>query len=236
MASLLLDLDEIETLDRRLRLFSRNRFNLFSFRDSDHGNGSEEPLRAQVERLCAEAGVYLDGGPISLLTMPRILGLAFRPLSVFYCHDRGGQLCAILYEVNNTFGERHSYMIPVLDETGIVRQYCDKRFHVSPFMPMAMRYAFRALPPSERISLAITVSDADGPTLIAVHSAQRRELSDGSLIRCLVTHAFQGITVMTCILWEALKLWVKHVPVHRHPPPPAHAVTIVQKRGETTCT
>lgn len=235
MLSLLIDLDELDALDKRLRLFSRGAFNVYSFRESDHGDGSDKPLRAQVERLCDQAGIMLDGGPIRLLTMPRILGFAFNPLSVFFCHDRAGRLRAILYEVNNTFGERHSYLIPVEQETGPIRQHCDKGFHVSPFMPMAMRYAFRVIPPSDRLAIAITVSDATGPVLAAVHRAERRPLNDRTLARVLLSHPLHTAKVVAGILWEALRLWLKRVPVHRHPAPPVHAVTIIKKGEAASC-
>lgn len=236
MVSLLLDLEELDALSGRLRLFSRNAFNLYSFRDADHGDGSGKPLRMQVERLCATAGIELDGGPIRLLTMPRILGFVFNPLSVFFCHDRTDTLRAIIYEVNNTFGERHSYVIPVLDEAGTVHQNCDKRFHVSPFMPMDMRYSFRVTPPAERLKVAITVSDAIGPILVAVHSAQRHSLTDGALARALVSHPLQTAKVVVGILWEALKLWIKQVPIHRHQATTRYAATVTNLKGETTWT
>ncbi len=236
MFSLLLDLDEIDGLAARLSLFSRGRFNLFSFHERDYGAGTDEPLRAQVERLCAEAGFALDGGAIRLLTMPRILGFAFNPLSVYFCHDRAGRLGAILYEVNNTFGERHSYLIPVeadaRKEGAVVRQHCDKAFHVSPFMPLALRYDFRVRPPGvqpdERLDLAITVSDAAGPILAAVQTARRRPLSDAALVRAFAAHPFLTLKVVGGILWEALQLWLKRIPVHRHPAPPARPVTIAR--------
>lgn len=234
IVSLLLDLDEIDALDGSLRMFSRNRFNLFSFRDRDHGNGSSEPLRAQMTRLCAGAGIDLDGGVIRLLTMPRMLGFAFNPLSVFFCHHSSGRLLAIVYEVNNTFGERHSYLIPVTGEP--IRQQCEKRFHVSPFMPMNMRYAFRISPPGEQLSIGITVSDAKGPVMTAIHSARREPLCDKALVRVLVTHPLLTAKVVVGILWEALNLWIKRVPVHRHPAPPAHPVTTIELGGEAACT
>ena len=110
---LLLDLDEIDTLARRLRLFSRNRFNALSFHDRDHGEPGAGALRAQIERHLADAGIDIGGGAIRLLCMPRIFGYAFNPLSVHFCYRRDETLAAILYEVHNTFGERHSYLIPV---------------------------------------------------------------------------------------------------------------------------
>ncbi|HET6970048.1 MAG TPA: DUF1365 family protein, partial [Phenylobacterium sp.] len=108
---LLLDLDELEAADRALRLFSLGRFNLVGFDPRRHGDGSATPLKTQVERQLAAAGIA-HGGPVRILAMPRILGTGFNPLTVYYCHRPDGALSAILYEVNNTFGERHSYLIP----------------------------------------------------------------------------------------------------------------------------
>jgi DUF1365 family protein len=227
--SLLLDLDEIDALAGRLRLFSRNRFNLFAFRDRDYAAGTNEPLRDQVERHMRSAGLIPDGGPIRLLTMPRILGFAFNPLNVYFCHRRDGGLAAILYEVNNTFGERHSYMLPVAsDEPGAVRQDCAKSFHVSPFLGLDMRYGFRVMPPAGRLSIVVTAADAQGTMLTAVHSAQRHALTDAALARAFVSHPLLTLKVVGGILWEAARLWAKGVRVHPHPAPPEHSVTLVR--------
>ncbi|WBO23825.1 DUF1365 domain-containing protein [Sphingomonas abietis] len=233
--SLLLDLDEIDVLAGRLTLFSRNRFNLFAFHDRDYGAGTREPLRAQVERHLASAGMDLGGGAIRLLTMPRILGFAFNPLSVYFCHDREGALRATLYEVNNTFGQRHGYLLPVEQTGGIIRQGCAKDFHVSPFMGMDIRYAFRLAPPDERLSLAITASDGIGPVITAVHSATRRPLTDVELLKAFVTHPLLTFKVVGGILWEALRLWIKRVPVRARPAAPLHPVTIVKMPQEAAC-
>ena len=233
--SLLLDLDEIDGIAARLRLFSRNRFNLFSFHDRDYAGGSPEPLRAQIERYLAAAGLDLGGGPIRVLTMPRILGFAFNPLSVWFCHDPGGALRAILYEVNNTFGERHGYLLPVEPGAAIIRQTCAKAFHVSPFMAMDMRYAFRVIPPADRLAIAITGSDAQGPLIAAVHTAARRPLTDAALLRAFATHPLLPAKVVGGILWEALKLWAKRVPIHRRPAPPSHSITMTPQ-SEVACT
>ncbi len=111
--SALLDLDELPQLDRRLRLFGHNRLNIFSFLDRDHGDGTGAPLRPWVEHHLERAGIELAGGAIRLLCYPRLFGYVFNPLSVYFCHRADGALAAMIYEVNNTFGERHSYLIPV---------------------------------------------------------------------------------------------------------------------------
>jgi len=228
MFSLLLDLDEIDAVAGQLRLFSRNRFNLFSFHDRDYAAGTDQALRSQIEQYLTEAGLSPDGGSIRLLTMPRILGFAFNPLSIYFCHRRDGQLMAVQCEVNNTFGERHSYLLPVGPGDAPFRQNCAKVFHVSPFMAMDMHYTFRVAPPDQRLSIAITVSDGQGTVLTAVHSAERRALTDSALLRVFVTQPLLTLKVVGGILWEALRLWLKGVPVRDHPAPPAQQVTVAR--------
>lgn len=236
MYSLLLDLDRLDDLTQQLRLFSRGHFNLFSFHDRDYAAGTDEPLRAQIERHLDAAGIDLAGGAIRLLTMPRILGFAFNPLSVYFCHDRCGVLRATLYEVNNTFGERHSYLLPVDRAAATVRQACAKNFHVSPFLGMDMHYAFRIADTERTLSIAITASDTTGPIVIAVHNARRRELTDMALVRVFVTHPLLTLKVGAGILWEAFRLWTKRVPVHDRPRPPEVPVTIVRSTQDAACT
>jgi len=228
MFFLLLDLDEIEMLSKRLHLLSHNRFNLFGFADRDHGDGSSASLKAYVERHLEMAGIETDGGPIRLLSMPRMLGYAFNPLSVYFCHNRQGDLRAILYEVNNTFGERHSYLIPVGDgHDGTVRQSCEKRFYVSPFMGMGMDYRFRIGLPGDNVAVHITGSDDQGPLIVASFSGKRRALTDAALMRAFVSYPLLTLKVVAGIHWEALKLWAKGVRLQPRPAPPHRAVTHV---------
>lgn len=216
--TLLLDLEEIDALAARLRLFSRNRFNLLAFHDRDHGDGSDTPLRAQAERMLAAAGLDFAPGAIRMLAMPRVLGFGFNPLTVWYCHDTAGALRALIHEVHNTFGERHCYVLPVAGDAGSdVRQHCAKRFHVSPFLPMELDYAFRLRPPGATLTIAITVRDAQGVVLGAVQTARARPLGDAALARVFVTHPLLGLKVVGGILWEALKLLAKRLPVFTHP-------------------
>ena len=112
---LLLDMDELPALSRQLWLFSLNRFNLVDFRDRDHGDRSCVPMRAQIDHHLSRAGLEPDGGAVRLLCMPRVLGTVFNPLSVWFCHRIDGSLRAMIYEVTNTFGDRHSYLIPVAE-------------------------------------------------------------------------------------------------------------------------
>lgn len=230
--SVLLDLDELPTLDRRLRLFSVDRFNLFSFHARDRGDGTGRDLKGRVEEAMRRAGVVPDGGPIRLFTMPRLLGWSFNPLSIFFCHRRDGRLAAILWEVDNTFGERHGYLIPIEEIVdGEIRQSCDKAFHVSPFMDMEQTYAFRVRPPADLFSLVIDVHDAEGRILTARHLARRRDLTDGALLALFFAVPFLTLKVVGGIHWEALKLWLKGMRSRRKPPPPAVPISFVPPRS-----
>jgi uncharacterized protein len=229
--ALLLDLDELPALSRGLCLLSHNSFNLFSFFDRDYGCGSS-PLREQIESHARQAGLQPDGGPIRLLTMPRILGYAFNPISVYFCHHRNGALMAIVYEVNNTFRQRHSYFIPVeAIEDGLVRQSCAKKFFVSPFMAMDMEYEFTVAPPERNLSIAIVETDRQGVVLTATQAQTRVELTDLALARVFISHPLLTLKVVVGIHLEALALWVKGMRVQVRPPPPDQPVTHVARRA-----
>jgi uncharacterized protein len=237
MFSLLLDLDELPALARRLRLFSLDRFNLFSLHQRDHGDGSAGGLRAQIDARLREADLPV-GGAIRLLTMPRILGYAFNPISVYFCDDHEGALQAIVYEVNNTFGERHSYLIPV-DAAGQrgdrVVQGCAKAMRVSPFLPLDLRYVFRVEPPradTAALSLGVVARDDVGAIVNARFDAERRTLHDAALARVFFSHPLLTLKVIAAIHWEALRLLLKGVRLQPSAPPrtpaPTPAPTLVQ--------
>lgn len=234
---MLLDLDEIAELPRKLRLFSYNGCNAVSFFDRDHGDGSGRPLRQQVEAHLQEAGIAPDGGPIRLLCMPRILGFGFNPLSVYFCYRRDGTLAAILYEVHNTFRQRHSYLIPI-DPTCTVRpgatvdQQCRKGFYVSPFMDMDLSYAFRVVVPDQkRVAVAIRTADQDGLVLATALSGDRLALTDAALLRILVGFPLLTLKVIGAIHWHALKMVLKGFRLRPRPRPPTAPVTVVSAGG-----
>jgi len=211
---MLLDLDEIDAVAARLRLFSRNRFSLFAFHDRDHGEGSARPLREQIDERLKAAGISPCEGPVRLLTMPRVLGFGFNPLSVYFCHRADGGLGAIVYQVHNTFGERHSYVLAVTSAgTEDVAQNCPKVFYVSPFMAMDITYQFNVQPPDERVHVGVDGHDKDGPVIFASLSGERRELTDASLARAFLAIPLLTFKVVAAIHWEALLLWLKGVPL-----------------------
>lgn len=230
MFQCLFDLDEIDEAAARCRLFSRNRWNLFSFHDKDYGDRSGTPLRPQIEALIRRTGQEPDGGPIRLLTMPRMLGHVFNPLSVWFCHRRDGSLATIVYEVTNTFKERHSYVIPVAAgdaRAAMIRQSCDKAFYVSPFMDIDMRYDFTVELPMEKTRVVVAGGDGAGPLIVAAFHGERRELGDRALIAAFLRHPLLTLKVVAGIHVEALWLFLKRVGIRRHVPASGDGYSIV---------
>jgi hypothetical protein len=210
--SLLIDLDRLEEAGRQSALFAVNRAALYSFHEADHGERDGASLRAYAGRRAAELGIDLAGGKVLLLCYPRLLGYTFNPLSVYFCHRADGRLALIIYEVRNTFGDIHAYVLPVqpgeLTAAGL-RQAQDKLFYVSPFVEMAMRYHFRLTPPGEQVKLRILETDREGPLLAATFSGRRAALTTSALLRTLVALPLVTFKVVAAIHWQALRLWLK---------------------------
>ena len=222
---LLLDLDELPTLDRGRKLFGHNRFALFSHYDRDHGDRSGRPLRGQIGALLKRAGLSAGGGPIRLLAMPRVLGYVFNPLSLYYCHRPTGELAAVVLEVNNTFGERHFYVAPA--EGGMVRTNCAKALFVSPLMGMDMSYDFRLAAPGETAEVAILGRDGAGaPLIFARFAGRRRPLTDRALLGAFFAHPLLTLKVIAAIHLEAAKLIAKGIRLRPKPTPQVRAITV----------
>jgi uncharacterized protein len=210
--SLLIDLDRLVEADRQSPLFGVNRAALYSFRETDHGPRDGSSLRAYAQRHATLHGIDLDAGRVLLLCYPRLLGYTFNPLSAYFCYRVDGQLALIIYEVRNTFGDMHPYVLPVrageISDAG-VRQQQDKLFYVSPFIEMAMRYHFRVSPPGERVRLRILETDREGPLLAATFNGRRRALTTMTLLRSLFSLPLVTLKIVAAIHWEALRLWLK---------------------------
>jgi DUF1365 family protein len=224
--TLLVDLDELPDINRSLRLFTHNGFNLFGLADRDHGSRDGAGLRAWIDGQLAAAGIDLDGGSVRLLSFPRVLGFTFDPLSIWYCYHADGSLAAVLHEVKNTFGEQHCYLVPI---DGTLSHQFAKEFFVSPFMEMEAVYRFAMSPPGERLSVAITHSDDEGELLRASIHGSRIPLSDRNLLKLFLTHPLVTLKVVAAIHWEGFRLWRKGAPYRRRPAPPASPVTIVTR-------
>ncbi len=215
------------------RLCSRNRFNLLSFYDTDHGDG-RTPLVEWIDQLLQGEGVTDADGEIWLQTFPRVLGYVFNPVSFWFCHRKDGALRAIVCEVNNTFGERHCYL---LDTGGImpwgVTLTARKVFHVSPFCSVEGGYRFRFMRTTqrvgsedvERIVARIDYDDSAGPLLLTSVSGRLQPLTDVSAALAFLRHPLMTLGVIVRIHWQALRLFAKRVPFFRKPLPPASTVT-----------
>lgn len=231
---LLLDLDELPHLN--LRMLGVERAAPFSFRARDHGDGKGD-LKAWAIRSLEEAGLGIDFGRIKLLSFPRVFGFVFNPISVYFCYDRTGVLAATLYEVNNTFGGRHVYALEAKSgPAGTIRQSCAKRLYVSPFNDMSGGYRFAVRAPAEKIGLSIDQHDAEGHLLQAAFAGRRHALTDRGLLRIMLVYPFLTLKVVVGIHWEALKLWLKGVPLHKRPTsvntPPQSDQTAPDMRGD----
>lgn len=218
-----LDLNELDQLDQRLTRFSRNRFGLLSFFDRDHGDRSGAPLLDQIERKVREAGIVWAGGRVVLMTMPRILNYVFNPLSVYFCYDDDGRVVALVYEVSNTFGERHFYVLAPESADGRLTQSCGKTFFVSPFLEMALRYEFTIVPPSDRCLVSMVVRRSDAVALTASFAGDRLELTDANLARVWRSNPLMTLKVIAGIHWEALKMVFKGIRYLGRPPEAANA-------------
>jgi DUF1365 family protein len=227
--SLLIDLDRLAEADGLSRLFSVNRPNMVSFHEADHVDkeAGATGLRAYAGKLIEDAGLPRPAR-IQLLAYPRMLGYVFNPLSVYYCYAGDGSLTALIYEVRNTFGERHTYVCPVepgqMSVAGI-RQERSKIFYVSPFIDLGARYCFRMLPPGDTVRLRILETEAGEPLLSATFAGDATPLTTANLASLLIRLPFMTLKVMAGIHWEALKLWSKGAKFHSRGKPPA-AVSI----------
>lgn len=228
--SLLVDVDRIDAAAAASRFFSYNRLNLVSLHDRDHGAGEGTTIAAHAREVLRRAGHADADGRIMLLCYPRVLGYVFNPLSVYYAHDRAGRLRALVYEVNNTFGERTSYVLGAGRPTGgTFAQSCVKRMHVSPFADPAGRYSFHVTAPGEDLVLGVAFRDQEGPLIKTHFKGSARAFDDATLLRLLIRIPFLTLKVIAAIHLEALKLWLKGVPVVQGTTSPRYSVIDASK-------
>lgn len=214
---LLIDLDELPALHRDLRLFGWNRRRVVGFRDRDHLDGSDRPLRAQVEAVLAAESVT-GVARIELMTHARILGYVFNPVSFFWCYDENGVLLAAIADVHNTFGDRHAYVLPVTasERTVWTRK---KLMHVSPFFaPDAGSYRFDLPAPGATAAVVVDLLHGGRTVMAGGMTLSRRPLTDRTLASALLRYPFMTLKVIAAIHFEALRLWRKGAPVHSTPP------------------
>ena len=227
--TLLLDIDRLEETLRPLRWLALDRRGVLSFHRRDHGPRDGSALRPWVEARLEEAGRPAPHR-IRLLSFPRILGYGFNPLSVYFCEDAEGRLQSVVYEVKNTFGDQHPYVLAAeADADGTVRHIQDKDFFVSPFIGMDQTYAFTIREPGERLAIRIRQRDRAGPWLIATQNGTRRALSDRELRRQWLRHPLMSFKVIGAIHWQALRLWLRGARFHRYRGPYPHVASVGEK-------
>ena len=216
-----LDLDELPELDRRLRLFGYNRRNVVTFRDDDHLGLADRPVKENLLAYLGRSGLELAGARIVLVTNLRVLGYVFNPVSYFYCYGADGALAAIVAEVGNTFGERHPYLLTSENQVqnGSRRVYEHaKRMHVSPFFGMDQTYRFSFTEPGEQIHAGVGIIENGARPFWAELTGRRRPLTNASLARALTRYPLMSQQVIGLIHWQAVKLAMKRIPLHRKPP------------------
>ena len=223
-----LDLDELDTLHRRLALFSVNRPNLYSFRERDFlptgepiHNGAPEKLtsagrlKVRVTAFLAERGVDLSGGRVLLVTLPRVLGYLFNPVSFYFCYDRAGTPVAALAEVTNTFKEMKPYFLGPDARHGTAGNFTlrtPKHFYVSPFADVDVAFDFNLRPPGETLTVQIDDYIGAERTLTSMLTGPRRELTGPRLAWFAVKYPCITLRIIALIHWHAFLLWWKRVP------------------------
>lgn len=213
-----LDLSELDELFRGRWLWSTSRPAVAWFRRADYLGDARVPLELAVRDFAEQELDWRPQGPIRLLTQLRTFGHSFNPVSFYYCYDTSGDTVeAVVAEITNTpWGERHAYALR-RPESGKLRFRFDKRFHVSPFMPMDQRYDWRFSEPGPRLSVHMANFHAGARVFDATLRLRRREITSRSLAATLARFPFASLRVLAAIYWQALVLWLKRAPFHPHP-------------------
>ncbi len=220
-----IDIDRLEEANRQSVLMGVERPGLFSLRARNHGARDGTDLRAWAEQQLQAAGVDTDGGTIRLASFPRHLFYRFAPISLWLSHDQSGRLNGVIYEVNNTFGETHSYASRI-DGDSLARHEAEKVFHVSPFMDIEGRYRFTLAVGAESLELVIDNLTETGRSHTATISATAVPATTAAFARLALLSPLSSLGVSFGIHYQALKVWLGGVAYRRKPKPPNHGVSI----------
>lgn len=203
---------------------NRNGRGWLSFHDADHGDGGADAL-AWLDGLLAAEGITDADGEVWLQTYPRVLGYVFKPVSFWYCERADGSMAAVVAEVNNTFGERHCYLLRGADLAWGREQQAAKVFHVSPFCRVEGRYRFRFMRAGARVVARVEHDDASGPLLQTSLSGELQPLTAASARAAFWSMPALTLMVVARIHWQALQLALKRIPFFSKPRPPEQFVT-----------
>ena len=218
--SVLIDLEELPALSKQIAGFSHNRWNLFSFNDRDHGDRDGHCLKEWCQRTLQDHDIDLSAPKYRVLCFPRVLGYTFDPISVWFCYE-GEALAALIYEVHNTFGTDHSYVVDVRDQTSDILQHNRQKYlHVSPFFTTEGGYDFRIRPIGDQYHLNIRYYHHDGQLrMIADHRAKRQPFTAKNLRQLFWRKPLVTTKVLIGIHWEALHLFGRKGARYHHPGP-----------------
>jgi len=210
------DLDEIDALAARIPFFSRNRWNLYTFRDSDHLPLGRATVKENLAEFLQQHGIRLPADArITLVTLPRVLGYIFNPVSFFFCHEASGApLCAVV-QVGNTFGEMKPYLLREPAGENYFRLITPKHFYVSPFSALDLAFDFKLRVPGETLDIHIDDRDGDRRVLLSALTGKRAPFTAAQLAWFTIKYPLITLKVIGLIHWHALLLWMRRLPWHR---------------------
>lgn len=219
---LYVDLDELPRIEAETGLFRHNGRGLNTLRDRDYMGPGERPIKEKLRDWLAARGIELGRRRVFLLTHVRVLSYAFNPVNYYYVLGAGGELDFAVAEINNTFGETFGYVLNRRgDEKGISTPRFPKVFHISPFLPMKLEYEFHLSLPGEGLAAHVADFENGEKVFDATFIARRVPLTTRALAGVLLRNPLMPARVIAWIHWQALKLWLKNVPVFTRPEPPA---------------
>ncbi|XDD48566.1 DUF1365 domain-containing protein [Leptospira sp. WS39.C2] len=212
-----LDLEEIDQLSHKSAIFSRNRWNLFSFYDRDHLQFGKTTIYENVKTFLEASGVKVPIGKIFLLTNLRVLGYVFNPVSFYFCFDQKGEPIVAIAEVGNTFGEIKPYIGWFQKANGTIANpdvYIreQKQFYVSPFIPLDSEFEFRLNLPNEKLQIGVDSYEEGKRILITSFIGKKIPFQSKYLLKLFIQFPFITVKIITLIHWQAFKLWIKKIP------------------------